>query len=156
MSGPAAIAENTRTVLEGLGFARASYRYPIELQAEGGADRRFTIDIEPAEQQRQVQATPENVRRLRVVVRVAYFRGGGDAGGVSGGDRRSVNQRASRDMFELATALEVPEQYGSGTTGVRRVMFEDFARTVDGKRSEVWDLRMIAEWEAPAALVEAA
>lgn len=143
-----AILDNTVAVCKAAGFREADTRYPIEDAHNGGADRCFSVSGSPVSEAMSWLALPQNRRRSTVVVRLRYFRGGGDAGGEShGGDRASVCARAVTDTLTLAQWLTNPRRYGSQTIGINRVVSPAARKVIDADQFEVWELELRVEWE---------
>ena len=143
------IISNTVAQVKAMGFREAENRNPSAKQAEEGADRTFQVTVTPATEFLPRLAIPNNIRRAIATISMAYFRGGGDAGGATGGgDRMAVLCRAQDDLLTIAGRLEFDTTYDTQNSGIRRRVFQQVSRSADLPRSEIWDLAMLVEWEA--------
>ncbi len=144
-----AIVANLSRVARAAGYREADYRRPIQDQPQAGADRCFQIDVQPVVDVFPRLAISDSIRTAAATVTVAYFRGGGDAGGqVAGGDILSVNCRAYDDMQALLHAFENDLGYDSQVTGIRRVTSPNgWKQSFTGPKFEVWELPLAVEWE---------
>jgi len=138
------IISNARTVLVAAGYRAADDRFPLEDQSDAGRDRLFQVGAPDAKEVFPRLGVSDSIRRATLLVKTSYFRGGGDAGG---GDRVSINARASDDMLAMARALENEAGYDPQNTGIQRRLFGGFRELVDARRTSTWELRMDVDWE---------
>ncbi len=141
------LVTNTVRVARLAGFQDADTRRPIEDQPDQGRNRLFEVAADAITEVMPWHAISADRRQAIITVKVAYWRGGGDAGGENGGDRLSVNCRAANDMLTLAAMLENPNNYDSQVTGINRILLREFTRIVDKPLAEVWQLALTCEWE---------
>lgn len=131
------------------GFQKAQNRFTLDREPDGGRDGLYRCELRAVETTRQAFGTSEVWRNAgQVVVAVAYFRGGGDAGGATGGDRKSVNRRVLDDVFALVSACENDATYDAQNTGIRVVRWRSFSRAADLPRAEIWEIAFDVEWQA--------
>lgn len=146
MSLPTAIFSHFAAKAEATRFRQATDRFELDREPEGGRDRTYNITVGHVVPVRSDFATGQQVRSMSTLnVQLAYFRGGGDAGG---GDRKSINRQALDDMFALVALAQDPEGYDPTNTGIRRVRFLGYQRLADLPRSEIWQVSFDVEWEA--------
>lgn len=143
MSLPAVIS-NTVSQMLLLGFVMADNRRPLAKQPEQGAHRHFQVSAATSAEILPRLAVQNNVRRATLVISVAYYRAGGDAGG---GDLLSTNVAAIDDLLTAGAALEDADSYDARNTGMRRRIFQSFRKSNDGQRSEVWDITFLCDFE---------
>lgn len=144
----AAIIANTSRVVRAAGFTEADYSAPIDAGSRTAVDRFFQVDAPGFVEVLPRLSVADNRRAVTVAVRVAYFCGGGNAGGQArGGDRQIVNARAIEDLWVLAALLENPVNYDSQATGIRRVTDWSVALSAETNRLQVYDLTQRIEWE---------
>jgi hypothetical protein len=117
------------------GLAPASYRMPLQLQS-AAVHRQFQVRLVGARIARQFWGAGKAFLALDVVVRVAYARPGGDAGG---GDRKSINIQAGTDGMLISDAVKDPRNWDRENTAIRKVEMRIAAlRVVDDRLREVW------------------
>lgn len=131
------------------GLAPASYRMPLQLQS-AAVHRHFQVRLTGARIARQFWGAGKVFLELDVVVRVAYARPGGDAGG---GDRKSINIEAGTDGMLISDAIKDPRNWDRENTYIRDVDLRIAAlRVVDDRLREVWQhsFRVEAAFPWPA------
>lgn len=145
----AEIITNTVAVCRAAGFREADNRRPIEEQPQAGADRCFHVTAQPVADVFPRLGISDSVRTATVTVRLAYFMGGGDAGGQAhGGNRLAVKCRAYEDCKSLLFALENPENYDSQVTGIQRITSPTgWREAFEANKASVWDLVLQVQWE---------
>ena len=119
-------------------LSRSPYRFPLDREPESGPDGRYSVEIVSVAPFDRKWGTGENVVTAAVVVRVAYNRFGGDAGG---GDRFTVNRHANSDAMLIADVVENPDNYNSSASGISVVKFQGVNRLSDLPKSEIWETR---------------
>ncbi len=143
--GALAIITRFRDVLEatGAGLLRSDPRFPLELAAMGGAHRTFEVRLTSGRIARPYFGAGTATLGSTAVVRVAYARPGGDAGG---GDRTSVNIQAGEDGALIADALCDGRNWDRENTRIRMVTLDLAAlRVVDDRLREIWETRVAVE-----------
>lgn len=144
------IIDHVTSLLVAAGFRKSSYRFRFDREPEGGRDGMFRVEVPSVDPVRADWATGQRVWNLGTLsVQLAYFRGGGDAGG---GDRKSVGKRALDDIDIVISTLQDPDGYVAATTKIRAVRFNSFAKASDLPRSEIWEVKFDVEFESEAAL----
>ncbi len=134
----------------GGGFKASGYRFSSEREPDSAAEGLYYLDVPRVAPKNRSWGTGENIWEGAVVVQLGYYRGGGDAGGVDGGDRRSVMVRANDDCMRLSDVCENPANYNSGTTGIRWIRYAGHRRAFDLKKFEVWEVAFDVEWRSDA------
>lgn len=126
-------------------LTESGYRFRLEEEPDTGLDGKFYVDFESLGPPGPWFGTTESKYTGRVVVRVAFFRGGGDAGG---GDRQSVMRNAADDMQRIADVIPDPDDYDGTNTGITIIKFTGAARVFEGKAREIWEARFDVEWRS--------
>jgi hypothetical protein len=134
----------TSPIVRGVGLQPCNYRFPLEKQPAGGADRRFELLATNTTIREQLVGAGYAAIDLDIRVRVYYVRPGGDAGD---GDRKGVNVKAGTDGMRMADSLTMLPNWNQSVTGLRWVTLMaggQFAKVIDGDKFEVWELRLRA------------
>jgi len=134
----------------GGGFKASAYRFGVDKEPDSAAEGLYYLDMARVLPKARYWGTGENIWEGEVTVQLGYYRGGGDAGGVDGGDRRAVMARANDDCMRLSDVCENPANYNQGTTGIRRIVYTGHRRTYDLKKYEVWEVGFTVEWRSDA------
>jgi hypothetical protein len=102
-------------------------------------------DVEALQPGMRNKAAGEAYWEATTVVRVAYYRGGGDA---AGGDRQSVMRDGLGDSMRIADACELVTAYDTANTGVSRVTYMGSHRAATFKHGEIWETRLLVRWRS--------
>ncbi len=135
----------------GGGFKASSYRFSADKEPDSAAEGLYYLDVPRVAPKERYWGTGENIWVGTVTLQLGYYRGGGDAGGVDGGDRRSVAVRANDDCMRVSDVCENPANYNRDTTGIRWVKYTGHRRAFDLKKYEVWEVDFDVEWRSDLA-----
>lgn len=123
----------------------AGHRFILEKEPLPQSDGDYFVDVESITPGMRDRAVGEAYWQATVVVRVGYYRGGGDA---AGGDRQSVMRDAASDAMRLADVVENPVNYSSSTTGISEVRYQSAQRAATFDRGEIWETRFLVRWRS--------
>jgi hypothetical protein len=130
----------------GGGFKASTYRVEPENEADCAAEGLYYLDTDEIGPQKRDWGTGENFWSARVTIQLGFFRGGG-----GDGSSRAATARAADDVMKVIDVCENPSYYNSGTTGIRRVVYEVPARrTARLKRFDLWEVTLTVEWRSDA------
>ncbi len=135
----------------GGGFKASGYRFSADKEPDSAAEGLYYLDVPRVAPKERYWGTGENIWVGTVTLQLGYYRGGGDAGGVDGGDRRSVAVRANDDCMRVSDVCENPANYNRDTTGIRWVKYTGHRRAFDLKKYEVWEVDFDVEWRSDLA-----
>lgn len=127
------------------GFKASPYRFELDDEPASGVHGMFYIDMPDFGPHIAHMGNPESTFRGTVVVRVGYYRPGGDQ---CEGDRQSTLRNAAGDMQTIADVLGEPAQYSGSTSGLRKVIFQAASRIAETKDREIWEARFEVEWRS--------
>jgi hypothetical protein len=136
----------------GGGFKASAYRIGADKEPDSAAEGLYYLDMANTLPKERYWGTGENIWTGKLTVQLCYYRGGGDAGGVDGGDRRSVAARANDDCMRLSDVCENPANYNRDTTGIRWIRYTGHRRAYDLKNYEVWEVGFDVEWRSDQTL----
>lgn len=137
---------------QGGGFKPSGYRFTSDKVPDSEAEGMYYLDVPRVAPKERFWGTGENIWTGTVTAQIAYYRGGGDAGGVDGGDRRTVANRANDDCMRLSDVCENPLNYNANTTGIRWIRYLGHKRLFDLKKYEVWTVDFAVEWRSDKAV----
>jgi hypothetical protein len=123
----------------------AGHRFTLEKEPLPQMDGDYFLDVEAIAPGQRRRAVGEAYWEATVIVRVGYYRGGGDA---AGGDRQSVMRNAASDAMRLSDVVENPANYDSTNTGISEVRYVSAQRAATFNRGEIWETRFSVRWRS--------
>ena len=140
------VITNAVAILKEAGFREADSRRPIEEQSDMGADLCFQVSAEAVTDTLPQHGIPKNTRTATLHVKVAFFQGGGDAGGAAqGGDIKDVDARAVETTNAMVSLLENQLRYDQAT-GIQRRNWRGTDIVKEDRRVQVREILMAVEY----------
>jgi len=127
------------------GGLRSGCRFTLDKEPLSKMDGDYFTDVEAITPVMRNRAIGEAYWEATIVIRVAYQRGGGDAGG---GDRQSVMRDALGDGQRFSDVLERPDSYAWPTSGISEVRYQGCTRAATFRRGEIWETRFLVRWRS--------
>lgn len=146
-----ALITNEAANPQGGGFKPSGYRFTADQEPDSAAEGLYYLDVPRVAPKSRFFGTGENIWKGSVKVQLGYFRGGGNAGGVNGGDRRSVSVRANDDCMRLSDTCENPLNYNSASTGIMVIQYTGHYRAFNLKKYEIWEVDFDVTWRSDLA-----
>lgn len=128
------------------GFRQSPYRLELVQEPDEGCNGMYYVDMPSIGEDSPYFGVTERIHNSgTVVVQVAYFRGGGDAGS---GDRQSVTRNAADDMQRISDMITNPSSYDGANTGIRNIRGLGAARVAQTAGKDLWECRFAVQWQS--------